>query len=427
MDELDVIGESAELQRRRKLQETLLRRAEESQQRASSGQGNILDALSGWKNRRAAERQNVELAQLEQANRSRYGQQLATEADNYLDASQGRPGSAPPGDGVGPTDPGQVANPRAAVIQAMTSRLPEMQALGKSAFGQLGAQEKPNYMNIDGTLVEVPKTSGGQGRNAGNFAKPEKPGDKFGPMVTIKGPDGKPVMGQWNEKDGQFHPKGAGGQTINVSATNAAQKAGLGEWSTIAAKTVGELSANARSAVNLLGQLTQAEKLSQAGTFGGPTAQTAVWLGQLARGAGIPMSKETSSKLQNSETFGNTAAELWLQTMNSNGGSRGLVKEESERIAANLPSLIQTPEGRAQMVAVMRQKAQQNIEDAQQANMQYGDALRTQDPAKFTFGLMNTTIPNTMPNGAAPGSVAGQPAGEVMTLEDYLKKHRGGK
>ena len=39
-----------------------------------------------------------------------------------------------------------------------------------------------------------------------------------------------------------------------------------------------------------------------------------------------------------------------------------------ERIARSLPSLIQTPEGRAQIVAVMRQGAQQNIADAQRSS-----------------------------------------------------------
>jgi hypothetical protein len=436
MDDTDLMTQAADLQRRRRVQEAMLARAEASSNRAASGDGDILDALLGWKTRRSAEASGGELTQLEQAHRQRYNQQLAKESESYLDLAQGRPGE------VMTTDQADAllnrdeniqlqdevkANPRQAVIRAMTSQLPEMQNLGKTAFSQLGKQEKPEFVQgHDGTLIELPATRGGTPRVAGNYGKPEKveKADSFGPLEVVgRDAKGNPIQGQKNLKTGKFeYAPGGAGQTIHVNATTAAQKQGLNEWSKIAAETVKDLTATARSSVKMLGQLAQVEKLSDSGTFNGPTANGAIWLGQLAKAAGVPVSADTSARLQNSETFGNTAADLWLQSMNANGGSRGLVKEESERIAANLPALLQTPQGRKQIVAVMRQAAQQNIEDAQRSNIEYANALQTQDPSKFTFGMINTTLPNTMPMEPAPGSAAGKDNGGVTNWKDYLKR-----
>lgn len=339
-----------------------------------------------------------------------YSQNLGEQANTYIDAASGTPDKP--------------ANPREAIARAMTSRFPEMQSLGKSMISNLGKPQEIKQHVIDGKLVE--SIPGQTPRVAGDYATP-KPKDNYGPIEVVgKDAQGRPIQGQRNLQTGKIEPIGNSGQTINVSNTNNAQKAGLGEWAKLAGDTVKELSTAARGSVKVLNQLNQVEKLSDTGTFGGPTAATAVWLGQLAKAGGVPMSGDTLKKLQNSETFDNTAAELWLQTMNANGGSRGLVKEESERIAANLPALVQTPQGRKQIIAVMRQAAEQNIADAQAASSQYSEALQTDNPSKFTFGLSNTMLPNASPLDAAPGSVAGQPPG-VMSLDEYLKKMRGGK
>jgi hypothetical protein len=429
MNQMDLMLQAEELARRRREQEALMTRGQASGDRARSGKGDILDAIGSWLDKRKADSAAPDLVSAESAYRQRYQQQLGQESSQYLDDMQGRPGDPVPADGVGPMRPEQAANPRQAVINAMTSQLPEMQGLGKAAFSQLGKQEKPEFIQAqDGSVLELPRLSGGTPRVAGKFNKPEAPKDKFGPIEVV-GTDaqGRPIQGQRNLTTGKIDPIGNSGQTINIGGpVQQAQKQGFEAWAKEAVGTVKELSGLARSSVKMLSQLNQVEKLSDAGTFSGPTAGTAVWLGQLAKAGGVSISGDTLKRLQNSETFGNTAAELWLQTMNANGGSRGLVKEESERIAANLPALVQTPEGRKQIIAVMRQAAQQNIKDAQESNSQLSRALQSQDPSAFTFGLSSTMLPNTTPNEPAPGSTAGQPPG-AMSLDDYLKKLRGGK
>lgn len=451
---MDVTTELSELQRRRALLDALQKQSMETPIVGNTGLGQALAKLgTAYFQNKAGQK----LADEQSTAKDRYMQQLQGEAGQYLDMMNGKAGqtlSTGQADALmnQNVDPGMLAepvkaDPRRAVVQAMTSQLPEMQAVGKAGFGGLqkqqinpldvlklsgysaadkvkaaltgdlsGLRAEQKEHVIDGRLVTSRE---GEGTGVAGDFRPS-----YGPVGPVgRDAQGRPIMGQTEGTTGKAHFAPAG-TNISVSATNQAQKEGLGEWSKLAAKTVGELSEAARASNKMLSQLNQVEALGKAGTFTGPGANLGVWMGQLLRAGGVPLDKTTQAKLQNSETFGNTAADLWLASMNANGGSRGLVKEESERIAANLPSLVQTPAGRQQIISVMRQAAQQQIEDAQSAQMEYSKALRTQDPGAFTFGLGATQLPNTQPNLPAPASVT--PAGGVMTLDDYLKQ-MGGK
>lgn len=418
MDDYDIVAQGLELEQKRKLVEAL---------RAKVTGPASYDTMFA---RMKADRLEKDLPSQTSEYQKRYSGQLRGEMENYLNTTEGRKGevlndgtaAALMSDNVNPqlADPIK-ADPRKAVLDALTSRLPEMQAMGKAG---LKPRETKEHI-IDNKLIRSDGLT--TPTVAGDYGTPKQK-DKYGPIEVVgKDAQGRPIQGQRNLETGKIEPIGNSGQTINVGGpVIKGQNAGFEAWAKEAVNTVKEVSGMARSSVKMLGQLQQVEKLSDAGTFGGPTANTAVWLGQLFKAGGLPLSNDAAKRLSNSETFGNTAAELWLQTMNANGGSRGLVKEESERIAANLPALVQTPAGRKQMIAVMRQAAQQNVEDAQRANIELSNALQTQDPAKFTFGLTNVNLPNTMPMEPAPGSVAGQPPG-AMSFDDYLKKLRGGR
>lgn len=143
MSEYDVITQQDEIGRRRKLLQALQQQAAETPITGNTGLGQALAKLgTAWLTSSAQK----DLAVEESANRAAYGAQLGQETTSYLDKMQGKPGQQ--------MDVGQVsallegdqapqladpvkANPREAVTRAMSSRLPEMQAIGKAGMGSL--------------------------------------------------------------------------------------------------------------------------------------------------------------------------------------------------------------------------------------------------------------------------------------------------
>lgn len=448
MDNFDVITQQSELQRRRQLMEALGKRSAEAPIVGNTG---LIQALLKMATAYKLSSNGKELAGEESENRAAYGKQLSDETSSYLDRMQGKPGQVMDdqqalalmqNDQAPQLMEPVKADPKAAILQALTSQLPEMQGIGKAGFSAMGKAEQETFgqpqlmRGANGRMINVLVGNRGtikpvegfspaikqEATAGGNLFNPYE-GEKtgyVGPTYQAPAQLGDAVVQRQAESGKVDQVIGRPPVTNNTTNVKiAGQKAGLEEWSKGAAKTVGELAESARNSNRVLGQLNQLESLSNSGTFNGPGANPVIWLGQLAKSAGIPVSAETSTRLQNSETFGNTAAELWLASMNANGGSRGLVKEESERIAQNLPALVQTPQGRQQIIAVMRQAAKQNIADAQVAQKEYGLALQTQDPAAFTFGLSAAQLPNATPATPPAGSVAPGNGG-VRSWQDYL-------
>lgn len=447
---MDVFSQREEIDRRKKLLEAL---QAQSMGQPIQGGGNhgiaqvLMKLGSAYLTKKGMEKNSEDSA----TNNAAYQGQLGGELNAYLDRSNGKAGEQMSTNQVADllhndqapqlADPVK-ADPKAALVAAMTSRFPEMQKVGAAGMANLGKPSEETFgqpqlvRGADGSMQNI--LVGNRGT--------VKPMQGYSPAIKQEATAGGNLFDPYGGNKTGFvgstygAPTQAGGAivqanndsgkldqvvgrppvtNVNTNVNVAGQKAGFEEWAKGAAKTVGELSESARSSNRVLGQLNQLEELSNSGTFGGPTANPVVWLGQLANAAGVPISKDTQAKLQNSETFGNTAAELWLASMNANGGSRGLVKEESERIAKNLPSLLQTPEGRKQVITVMRQAAQQSIHDAKTSQQEFGKALQSQDPGAFTYGLGSTQLPNTTPLQPAPGSVAPSPGG-VRNWRDYL-------
>lgn len=443
----DIIVQQGELARRRKLMEAM-QAQNMGTQIQGGGRGNAIgQALAKVATAYLLGQQGNRLAQEETANRTQYQQGLQGELDSYMATRDGQAPQEMPGpmpDGVSPLmSPGTRGNPREAVIRAMASQYPELQAIGKADFSGLrkeqmstkdwlGFADKYDPESViaaqqagDPRLLKPKnefKEANGQIFNV-TGPKPQAVVDargRFGPTVNVNG-----EAVQFEEGTNKAHQvanRPANGGTTIVKAANA----GLGEWAKLATQSVNEMANQARNSRKVLDQLTTMGKLSSAGTFNGPTANPAVWLGQLMNTVGVPMTPETQAALNNSQTFGNVAAELWLSSMNAAGGARGLVKEESERIANNLPALVQTPEGRKQIISVMAAAHKQQIQDAQQAQKELGAALARQDPQLFTFGLSAAQIPRTAEGGQAPDAVSGSAPG-VMSLQDYLKRMQGGQ
>lgn len=362
-----------------------------------SGVNVLAKLLEGYVAGKKSDEAKADRAALSQ----RYGDELKSGMEQYYKTMQGYEAPsmalAPHEDGT-PQMVKVPGDPRKAVMEALASNHPVLREL---AMSQLKEMDKPTELKEVGGVVYDPKTR--EMVRLGGAAPERK---------TVNGDlyEMNPSTGQWKKLDN--------GTKISLSNIGnpvvKGQNAGIEAWSKEAAATVSELATSARQSVKLKSQLNQLEALTQGGTAAGPMADAIVFLDGLAKQAGIPVNP---TKLNNSQTFNSVATQAWAALMQQNGGARGLVKEESEKLAQSLPALTQRPEGRAQIIAVLRQAADQNIADAATASKQYARALQTGNLEEFTYGLSATQLPQSSATPPAVGGVApGSP--KRVRLED---------
>lgn len=246
-------AEGASIARRRKLLEALQTQSMETPIVGNTGGMQAgLKVLTAALNAKAGKKLDAE----DKAGRATYGTELGQETNDYLSRMQGTPGQTMSPEQVQAlmmndqapqlADP-IAANPREAVIRAMTSQKPEMQALGQAGMAEL-AKAKPAGMS----MADFLKLSGGEG---GYSAKSRilaalandpsllQPGqgmhpvngqlvqtqegqapvvqgdfrDQYGPVGAVAtGPEGKPIIGQMNTSTGKASFAPGGGTTVNV-------------------------------------------------------------------------------------------------------------------------------------------------------------------------------------------------------------------
>lgn len=192
---MDVFAEAEGLKRRRALLERM------QQQAANPAiQGPRKYAIAQLLASLATQQQTAQnlrgIDSAESANREQYGTELGSEMERYIGRQEGDPGApqlpgAPAVPEVAPGLPGLPAmpavsainptapQPRRAVFDAIASRFPEMQAVGKAGMAEM--LRKPEKPKIDDWKIApdgTPYRTGPQGqfeRGQGNFGKPEKP------------------------------------------------------------------------------------------------------------------------------------------------------------------------------------------------------------------------------------------------------------
>lgn len=217
MDTFDPITQADELARRKAVIDALAKKDLESQ----TSRSGILGTLANYMDRGKRADEVQAFKNDSEAFQQQYQDKLKIGMNNYLDTRNGRPGEVLDANGAdalmnGGQDPGMLragikADPRRAVVEAMTSQLPELQAIGKADFGQLGKQQEIKQHVINGRLVE--SIPGQAPRVAGDYSQ----NDDYGPMQTLgTDPSGKPIQGQRNSKTGEFKYAPGGGQTINI-------------------------------------------------------------------------------------------------------------------------------------------------------------------------------------------------------------------
>lgn len=249
-----VLAQQATLARRQALLDTLTKQNSNTPITGNTGLGQLFAHLAtSYLNSKTG----ASLDAAQSANQGAYGNALSNAVSQYLQTREGMPAhpmSGPPtedqanaGMGAMPgTAPAQPGDPRAALVQAISSRLPEMQMIGKGDLAAMakgpkysgtpvagigpdgkpvffqpnelggspnvisGVSPTPDIMNVDGTVIDK--------------RDPKKPlanyGSNYGPSLQTVGYDanGRPIQAAVDStgKKAPAFPPG-GGTSVSVS------------------------------------------------------------------------------------------------------------------------------------------------------------------------------------------------------------------
>ena len=143
--------------------------------------------------------------------------QMQAELGQYLDRRQGTPSrpAAPDDSGTswGPDAPAVAANPREAVVRAMTSRLPEMQAIGKADMAAINKPQEYTFHQAGDSIFKENKSTGEISMAA------TAPKARW--VDESKVINGQDTPGQRNQMDNQWVPRTGGGTTVNLDTKGA--------------------------------------------------------------------------------------------------------------------------------------------------------------------------------------------------------------
>lgn len=380
----------------------------------------------------------------------RYNEKLKSGMDQYFRTRQGTPAGPgvpaqelPTEDGLNFQFPGQAGapavrgDPRRAAVEALTSGLPALARLGQSdlesmtknamtakdlltAPGFTGPSRAAAAATLDlGQLRPEQDTQVIDGRV---FTKPKDgsaPREVFDASSVWSQPTKFPnVEGTYIVNSRTNEVKRIDGAGVRVDMNNPQRKIPDALVSK-GAEALQGFSQSAQASARGLSALQNIRAASEQGVIGGPLAPVGIWLGQLAAAFGVRVDE---AKLNNSSTFQSEVTRLWAELMAANGGARGLVKEESERLMQSLPNLAQTPQGRLQIIQVLEDQARANLQAARQSAIAIGRAIESDNPADLTEALLGTMQPPAAmtPRPAVPGAVSprpGQPAGPAGGLK----------
>lgn len=261
---------------------------------------------------------------------------------------------------------------RGALLQAMMSQNPRLQEFAQKEWERLGDTREVGGVLYDPMTMETQQL---QGR---------------GPQLERVGGDlyeRNPTTGALKKLDNA--PK----TTVNVSGPSIAfpkSQTKLAEaMGTNIASDVQESAVAAQGAQRLLATLDRMEEIGEG--YSGPLATFATRLGQLGSSLGLAVDTE---KLANSESMASEAMQLWLAVTGSlEGGMRGITEIESNEIRNNLPTLLQTPEGRQRVFGNLRRAALDGIETGRIKQEAAINAMRAGDEGLYYEALSQAQLP----------------------------------
>ena len=210
-NDYDLTTQSDDLRRRQAIIDALSKKA------TSPGLSDALMGLFGKGPADKAQTMQESYARDSAAHQQRYQGQMVGELNSYLTKMQGAPsrpaasynGSA---EGIGPPTEAVAANPREAIVRAMTSQLPEMQAMGKAGMLAFGKPEEFTPHVIGNQLVFTNKQGGV--KEGGTYNKADW-------VDEDKVINGAVTPGQRNRQDNQWMSRSGSGTTINLDTKGA--------------------------------------------------------------------------------------------------------------------------------------------------------------------------------------------------------------
>lgn len=263
---------------------------------------------------------------------------LATELGNYFKTREGAPGqtlSTDQADALlnGDFDPASQlaepvkADPRRAAIGALTSQLPQLQALGQSDLeAQNKAKAPRDFLSVTGADLSS-RVAATQAGDASLLKPEQKAGDaQYSELMEVgRDAGGQPIMGQRNLATGEikFQPRG---QTINVDTGKKAGDAFATELAQARAKTITTSYETATSAAKALDALEAAEGDVEAGIKSGITSQVALGVSKFAKALGM----EADPTIANTEAFRAGMARETLNLVKGLGAGTGISNADRE-------------------------------------------------------------------------------------------------
>ena len=421
----DVSVEAATLARRQKLLEAMQARVMNPQITGSKGYaiGQLLANLgTSYILEKGEGKEKEKIRENEAARSASLSQNLGA----YMDMRQGRAGDTMDAEQVQNLMQNDVApqlnepikaNPREAVIRAMASQHPELQAIGKMdlAAQLTGKKEKDFEDKImpDGSVQRI--FTSGEIKQLGNFAKKDA---QWSEPYLMRGTDGKPLMVKKNLTTNEVDVVDKAPRitaTANSSSSSIVPK-GETEFSKALGKDVAEEYKQARQtaqqaykAKSFVGQM---EKLEQSGIFTGPTANIATTLGAVGQTLGIPVD---TAKLANSQAFQQQFAAQVANVLTMGGGiGRSMTDADRKAFEQSLPTLLMSPQGRARVYQLINRQADQDIARAKS----FQENLNSNPVYKDSAGMLTLnpvdSSPIGLPGGVLPPGakpVSGTPAG----------------
>ena len=245
--------------------------------------------------------------------------------------------------------------------------------------------------------------------SSGNYATPGNPsGQQPFDLKTIGGDLYQTSATGYKKLDNA--PKVTVHNAVNMG-DNALMKK-LGE-------STAELINNARTGKQQAQQMqftaNRLEELNNKGVFSGPTANVATTIGAFAQTLGVPVDR---SKLGRSEEYNAILAQQVAKVLTAgNGVGRSMTDEDRKRFEQQFPQLVSTPQGRRQIIGMLRNSASQDMRYANQveANLRknYPEAARLWDVAPTNIGF------------PTPVNAGGSGPGNPIPLDQYLKNFGG--
>lgn len=362
--------------------------------------GQAMGAYMGAQGMEGIDKQRAQLGE-------QYNQRLGDSVRSYMQTRQGTPGVQPltPNDDEGnpmPSSPGIKANPREAIVQAMTSGFGPLQAMAQNDLKQMNDQQigAKDIMGFEGldpkskVMVAQMIMAGVPPQQAMNMLERKKDvrvndGLVFdvsagapqelgyvGPQYvdeTLNGPSG-PIAAQRESRSGKVDVVDKTPRTTVNNTINTADKEGL----QAATKFYGESASAARTAKEALKYSSQLRSLN-ANTPDGKTAQGEIWLRNLGEKMGLG---GDSLKNVSGQAFQNLIMQKLSAQLIGPGGAR-ISDSDRKTLEESLPQASYSQAARSTILDIMDKYSGESIKEYQRLRGRFQEAY----PQAPVFGI----------------------------------------